>query len=61
MAFPVIPGVRTAASGSVCHPPALQALCALTQAFSKKIENHVYPFALHTMYHNFVNISAHTA
>jgi IS1 family transposase len=29
----------------------------LTQAFSKKIENHVYAFALHTMYHNFVKIS----
>src|ERR1700683_1576800 len=28
----------------------------LTQAFSKKIENHVYAFALHTMYHNFVKI-----
>ena len=29
----------------------------LTQAFSKKLENHVYAFALHTMYHNFVKIS----
>jgi len=29
----------------------------LTQAFSKKLENHVYAFALHTMYHNFVRIS----
>jgi IS1 family transposase len=29
----------------------------LTQAFSKKIENHVYAFALHTMYHNFIKIS----
>lgn len=29
----------------------------LTQAFSKKVENHVYAFALHTMYHNFVRIS----
>lgn len=29
----------------------------LTQAFSKKIENHIYAFALHTMYHNFVKIS----
>ena len=29
----------------------------LTQAFSKKVENHVYAFALHTMYHNFVKIS----
>jgi IS1 family transposase len=29
----------------------------LTLAFSKKIENHVYAFALHTMYHNFVKIS----
>src|ERR1041385_2992758 len=28
----------------------------LTQAFSKKIDNHVYAFALHTMYHNFVKI-----
>jgi IS1 family transposase len=28
----------------------------LTQAFSKKLENHVYAFALHTMYHNFVKI-----
>jgi IS1 family transposase len=30
----------------------------LTLAFSKKIENHVYAFALHTMYHNFVKISS---
>lgn len=29
----------------------------LTQAFSKKLQNHVYAFALHTMYHNFVKIS----
>lgn len=29
----------------------------LTQAFSKKLANHVYAFALHTMYHNFVKIS----
>ena len=29
----------------------------LTQAFSKKLENHIYAFALHTMYHNFVKIS----
>ncbi len=29
----------------------------LTQAFSKKVDNHVYAFALHTMYHNFVKIS----
>ena len=29
----------------------------LTLAFSKKLENHVYAFALHTMYHNFVKIS----
>ena len=29
----------------------------LTQAFSKKVENHAYAFALHTMYHNFVKIS----
>lgn len=29
----------------------------VTLAFSKKIENHVYAFALHTMYHNFVKIS----
>lgn len=29
----------------------------LTQAFSKKVENHVYAFALHTMYQNFVKIS----
>lgn len=28
----------------------------LTLAFSKKVENHVYAFALHTMYHNFVKI-----
>ena len=28
----------------------------LTQAFSKKIENHVYAFALRTTYHNFVKI-----
>ncbi|MGH6890506.1 MAG: hypothetical protein ACREHF_15160 [Rhizomicrobium sp.] len=28
----------------------------LTLAFSKKIENHVYAFALHTTYHNFVKI-----
>lgn len=28
----------------------------LTLAFSKKLENHVYAFALHTMYHNFVKI-----
>ena len=26
-------------------------------AFSKRIESHVYAFALHTMYHNFVKIS----
>ena len=26
----------------------------LTLAFSKMIENHVYTFALHTMYHDFV-------
>jgi IS1 family transposase len=29
----------------------------LTQAFSKKLENHIYAFALHTMYYNFVKIS----
>lgn len=29
----------------------------LTLAFSKKVENHAYAFALHTMYHNFVKIS----
>src|SRR3954447_24855395 len=29
----------------------------LTLAFPKKLENHVYAFALHTMYHNFVKIS----
>jgi IS1 family transposase len=29
----------------------------LTQAFSKKVDNHMYAFALHTMYHNFVKIS----
>jgi IS1 family transposase len=29
----------------------------LTQAFSKKLDNHIYAFALHTMYHNFVKIS----
>jgi len=28
-----------------------------TQAFSKKPENRIYAFALHTMYHNFVKIS----
>jgi IS1 family transposase len=28
----------------------------LTLAFSKKMENHIYAFALHTMYHNFVKI-----
>ena len=28
----------------------------LTLAFSKKLENHVYAFALHTMYYNFVKI-----
>ena len=28
----------------------------LTLAFSKKMENHVAAFALHTMYHNFVKI-----
>lgn len=28
----------------------------LTLAFSKKIDNHVYAFALHTFYHNFVKI-----
>jgi hypothetical protein len=28
----------------------------LTQAFSKKAENHICAFALHTMYHNFVKI-----
>lgn len=30
----------------------------LTLAFSKKLENHAYAFALHTMYHNFVKISS---
>lgn len=29
----------------------------LTHAFSKKVENHVFAFALHTMYHNFVKVS----
>lgn len=29
----------------------------LTQAFSKKLENHICAFGLHTMYHNFVKIS----
>jgi hypothetical protein len=29
----------------------------LTLAFSKKLENHVYAFALHAMYHDFVKIS----
>jgi hypothetical protein len=29
----------------------------LSEAFSKKVENHAYAFALHTMYHNFVKIS----
>ncbi len=28
------------------------------QAFSKKVENHVYAFALHTMCHNVVKISS---
>jgi IS1 family transposase len=28
----------------------------LTQAFSKKLENHICAFALHTMYHNFIKI-----
>lgn len=28
----------------------------LTQAFSKKMENHIAAFALHTMFHNFVKI-----
>ena len=28
----------------------------LTLAFSKKMENHIAAFALHTMYHNFVKI-----
>jgi IS1 family transposase len=28
----------------------------LTQAFSKKVDNHVAAFALHTMFHNFVKI-----
>jgi len=27
-----------------------------TNAFSKKIENHAYAFALHAMYYNFVRI-----
>ena len=35
----------------------IRRLTRLTNAFSKKIENHVYAFALHTMYHNFVKIS----
>jgi hypothetical protein len=29
----------------------------LTQTFSKKLENHICAFGLHTMYHNFVKIS----
>ena len=29
----------------------------LTQAFSKRVESHMYALALHTMYHNFVRIS----
>jgi hypothetical protein len=29
----------------------------LTAAHSKKLENHVHAFALHTMYHNFAKIS----
>ncbi len=29
----------------------------LTQAFSKKLDNHIYAFAFHTMYHNLVKIS----
>lgn len=28
-----------------------------SQRASKKLENHVYAFALHTTYHNFVKIS----
>ena len=28
----------------------------LTNAFSKKVENHAYAVALHIMYHNFVRI-----
>lgn len=30
----------------------------LTMAFSKKMENHIAAFALHTMFHNFVKISS---
>lgn len=30
----------------------------LTLAFSKKLENHIAAFALHTMFHNFVKISS---
>jgi hypothetical protein len=33
-----------------------QPYARLTQAFSKKLENHVYAFDLHTMYQNFVKI-----
>jgi hypothetical protein len=29
----------------------------IAQAFSKKLENHICAFALHTMYHNFVKLS----
>ena len=28
----------------------------LTNVFSKKVENHAYPVALHVMYYNFVKI-----
>ena len=34
-----------------------QPYARLTQAFRKKLENRIYVFALHTMYHNFVKIS----
>jgi hypothetical protein len=30
----------------------------LTNAFSKKVENHAYAVALHTMYYNFVRITS---
>jgi hypothetical protein len=39
-------------------PPAIiKGYARLTHAFSKKMENHIAAFALHTMYHNFVKIS----
>ena len=45
-------------NGTICQHR--QRYTRPAQAFSKKIENHVYAFALHTMYHNFVKITART-